>query len=40
MVGIAKVVFIELLNVLLLNAVNDALYTYVGDGLLEFERLL
>ncbi len=40
LVGIAKVVFIELLDVLLLNAVNDALYTYVGDGLLKFKRLL
>jgi hypothetical protein len=27
LVGMAKVVFIELLDVLLLNAVNDALYT-------------
>jgi hypothetical protein len=27
LVGIAKAVFIELLDVLLLNAVNDALYT-------------
>ncbi len=40
LVGVAKVVFIELLDVLLLNAVDDALYTYVGDGLLKFERLL
>jgi hypothetical protein len=29
LVGVAKVVLIELLNVLLLNAVDDALYTYV-----------
>jgi hypothetical protein len=27
LVGVAKVVFVELLNVLLLNAVDDALYT-------------
>jgi hypothetical protein len=40
LVGIAKVVFVELLDVLLLNAVNDALYTYVGDGLLKVECLL
>jgi hypothetical protein len=40
LVGIAKVVLIELLNVLLLNAVDDALYTYVGDGLLKFKCLL
>jgi hypothetical protein len=40
LVGMAKVVFIELLDVLLLNIVDDALYTYVGDGLLKFERLL
>ncbi len=40
LVGIAKVVFIELLDVLLLNAVDDALYTYVGDGLLKIECLL
>jgi hypothetical protein len=40
LVGVAKVVFIELLDVLLLNAVNDVLYTYVGDGLLKFKCLL
>jgi hypothetical protein len=40
LVGIAKVVFIELLDVLLLNAVNNALYSNVGDGLLKVERLL
>jgi hypothetical protein len=40
LVGVANVVFIELLNVLLLNAVNDVLYTYDGDGLLKFKRLL
>ncbi len=40
LVGIAKVVLIELHNVLLLNAVDDALYTYVGDGLLKVEHLL
>jgi hypothetical protein len=40
LVGIAKVVLIELLDVLLLNAVNDALYTNVGDGLLKVECLL
>ncbi len=40
LVGIAKVVFVELLNVLLLNAVDDALYTYVGDCLLKFKHLL
>ncbi len=40
LVGVAKVVLIELLIVLLLNAVNDALYTYVGDGLLKFKCLL
>jgi hypothetical protein len=40
LVGIAKVVLIELLGVLLLNAVNDVLYTYVGDGLLKFKCLL
>ncbi len=40
LVGIAKVVLIELLNILLLNAVNDALYTYVGDSLLKVEHLL
>ncbi len=34
LVGIAKVVLIELLDILLLNDVDDALYTYVGDGLL------
>ncbi len=39
LVGVAKVGLIEVLNVLLLNAVNDGLYTYVGDGLLKFERL-
>ncbi len=32
LVGVAKVVLIELLDVLLLNAVDDALHTYVGDG--------
>ncbi len=40
LVGIAKVVLIELLDILLLNAVNDALYTYVGDGLLKVKHLL
>ncbi len=40
LVGIAKVVLIELLDILLLNAVNDALYTYVGDGLLKVKCLL
>ncbi len=40
LVGIAKVVFIELLNILLLNAVNNALYTNVGDNLLKVECLL
>ncbi len=40
LVGVAKVVLIELLDILLLNAVNDALYTYVGDGLLKVECLL
>jgi hypothetical protein len=40
LVGVAKVAFIELLNVLLLNAVNDTLYTNDGDGLLKVERLL
>ncbi len=40
LVGIAKEVFVELLDVLLLNAVNDAFYTYVGDGLLKVECLL
>ncbi len=40
LVGVAEVVFVELLNVLLLNAVDDALYTYVGDGLLKIKRLL
>ncbi len=40
LVGVAKVVRVELLDVLLLNAVNDALYTYVGDSLLKVERLL
>ncbi len=40
LVGIAKVILIELLNELLLNAVNDALYTYVGDALLKFKCLL
>ncbi len=40
LVGIAKVVLIELLNVLLLSAVNDALYTDVGDGLLKVKCLL
>jgi hypothetical protein len=40
LVGIAKVVFIELLDVLLLNAVNDALYTDVGDGLLKVKCFL
>ncbi len=40
LVGVAKVVLIEPLDVLLLNAVNDALYTDVGDGLLKVERLL
>ncbi len=40
LVGVAKVVLIELLGILLLNAVNDALYTYVGDCLLKVERLL
>jgi hypothetical protein len=40
LVGIAKVVFIELLDLLLINAVNDALYTNVGDGLLKFKCLL
>jgi hypothetical protein len=40
LVGIAKVVFIELLDVLFLNTVNDALYTNVGDGLLMVECLL
>jgi hypothetical protein len=39
LVGIAKVVFIELLDVLILNAVNDALYI-IGDGLLKVECLL
>jgi hypothetical protein len=40
LVGVAKIVFIELLDVLLLNAVNDVLYTNVGDGLLEVKCLL
>jgi hypothetical protein len=40
LVGVAKGVLIELLNILLINAVNDALYTYVGDGLLKLECLL
>jgi hypothetical protein len=40
LVGTAKVVLIKLLDVLLLNAVNDALYADVGDGLLKVERLL
>ncbi len=40
LVVIAKVVLIELLDVLLLNVVNDALYTYVGDDLLMVEHLL
>jgi hypothetical protein len=40
LVGIAKVVLIELLDVLLLNAVNDALYTNVGDCLLKVKHLL
>ncbi len=40
LVGIAKVVFIELLDGLLLNTVDDALCTYVGDGLLKFKSLL
>ncbi len=40
LVGIAEVVLIELLDVLLLNAVDDAFYTYVGDGLLKVECLL
>jgi hypothetical protein len=40
LVGLAKVVLIELLDILLLNAVNDGLYTYVGDGLLKVKCLL
>ncbi len=36
----SKVVLIELLDILLLNAVNDVLYTNVGDGLLKVECLL
>jgi hypothetical protein len=40
LVVIAKVVLIELLKVLLPNAVDDALYTYVGDGLLKVKHLL
>jgi hypothetical protein len=40
LVGIAKVVLIELLDILLLNTVNDALYTNGGDGLLKVECLL
>ncbi len=40
LVGAAKVVLIELLNVLLLNAVDYALYTYVGDGLLKVKSPL
>jgi hypothetical protein len=40
LVSVAKVVLIELLDILLLNAVNDALYTYVGDGLFKVECLL
>jgi hypothetical protein len=40
LVDIAEVVLIELLDVLLLNAVNDALYTYVGDGLMKVKCLL
>ncbi len=40
MVGAAEVVFVELLNVLLLNTVNDGLYTYVGDSLLKVGCLL
>ncbi len=40
LVGIAKVVFIELLDELILNAVNDALYTNFGNGLLKVECLL
>ncbi len=39
-VGVAKVVLVELLDVLLLNAVHDVLYPYVGDGLLKVKRLL
>ncbi len=40
LVGIAKVVFNELLNVLILNAVDNALYTYVGGSLLKLKRHL
>ncbi len=35
LVGTAKGVLIEFRNILLLNAVDDALYTYVGDSLLK-----
>jgi hypothetical protein len=40
LVGVAKVFFIELLDVLFLNTVDDALYTYVGDGPLKLKCLL
>jgi hypothetical protein len=40
LVGVAKVVLIELLDKLLLNAVDDALHAYVDDGLLKIKRLL
>ncbi len=40
MAAIAKIAFVGLHDILLLNAVDDALYTYVGDGLLKVEFLL
>jgi hypothetical protein len=40
LICIAKVVFAEFSNVLFFNAVNDALYSYGSDCLLEFELFL
>ncbi len=40
LVCIAKVVFVEFFNVLFFNAVDDVLYSYGSDCLLEFKLFL
>ncbi len=40
MIGVTKVFFIELFDILFFIAVNDALYSDSGDSLLELELFL
>ncbi len=40
LICLAKIFFVESFNVLLLNAVDDALHTDGGDSLLQVELLL